>query len=100
MRQAEGQLAAQAQASYERMVRDWNAASPKKNVGAPPPTPAPGAPAGSAKDQRGTTSAANRAKQHWSLKCGPEQLSACGANLPPDAGRRARHRRLAVGFIR
>jgi transposase len=30
MRQAERQLAAQAQASYERMVRDWNAASPKK----------------------------------------------------------------------
>jgi transposase len=34
MRQAEKQLAAQAQASYERMVRDWQAASPKKNVGA------------------------------------------------------------------
>jgi len=34
MRQAEKQLAAQAQASYERMVRDWKAASPKKNVGA------------------------------------------------------------------
>src|SRR5687768_9380022 len=34
MRQAERQLAAQAQASYERMVRDWNAASQKKNVGA------------------------------------------------------------------
>ena len=34
MRQAETQLAAQAQASYERMVRDWNAASPNKNVGA------------------------------------------------------------------
>jgi transposase len=35
MRDAEKQLAAQAQASYERMVRDWNAASPtKKNVGA------------------------------------------------------------------
>ena len=34
MRQAETQLAAQAQASYERMVRDWKAASPKKNVGA------------------------------------------------------------------
>jgi transposase len=34
MRQAERQLAAQAQASYERMVRDWSAASPKKNVGA------------------------------------------------------------------
>jgi transposase len=30
MRQAEKQLAAQAQASYERIVRDWNAASPKK----------------------------------------------------------------------
>jgi transposase len=34
MRQAERQLAAQAQASYERMARDWSAASPKKNVGA------------------------------------------------------------------
>jgi transposase len=34
MRQAEKQLAAQAQASYERMVRDWKAASPNKNVGA------------------------------------------------------------------
>ena len=34
MRDAEKQLAAQAQASYERMVRDWQAASPKKNVGA------------------------------------------------------------------
>jgi transposase len=35
MRQAERQLAAQAQASYERMVRDRNAASPKnKKVGA------------------------------------------------------------------
>jgi transposase len=34
MRQAEKQLAAQAQASYERMVRDWKAASPQKNVGA------------------------------------------------------------------
>jgi hypothetical protein len=34
MRQAEKELAAQAQASYERMVRDWKAASPKKNVGA------------------------------------------------------------------
>jgi transposase len=34
MRDAEKQLAAQAQASYERMVRDWKAASPKKNVGA------------------------------------------------------------------
>ena len=34
MRHAEKQLAAQAQASYERMVRDWKAASPKKNVGA------------------------------------------------------------------
>ena len=34
MRQAEKQLAAQAQASYERMVRDWKAASPKKNAGA------------------------------------------------------------------
>src|ERR671922_2597574 len=34
MRQAEKQLAAQAQASYERMVRDWKAASPKKKRGA------------------------------------------------------------------
>jgi transposase len=34
MRQAERQLAAQAQASYERIVRDWNAASPKNNMGA------------------------------------------------------------------
>jgi transposase len=34
MRQAEKQLAAQAQASYERMVRDWKAASPKKHAGA------------------------------------------------------------------
>jgi transposase len=34
MRHAEKQLAAQAQASYERMVRDWKAASPTKNVGA------------------------------------------------------------------
>jgi transposase len=34
MRHAEKELAAQAQASYERMVRDWKAASPKKNVGA------------------------------------------------------------------
>src|SRR5215208_3584854 len=34
MRHAEKQLAAQAQASYERTVRDWKAASPKKNVGA------------------------------------------------------------------
>jgi transposase len=34
MRQAEKELAAQAQASYERMVRDWKAASPKKDVGA------------------------------------------------------------------
>ena len=30
MRHAEKQLAAQAQASYERMVRDWKSASPKK----------------------------------------------------------------------
>src|SRR3954447_26671993 len=30
MRKAERQLAAQAQASYERMVDDWKAASPKK----------------------------------------------------------------------
>src|SRR5919107_204084 len=35
MRRAEKQLAAQAQTSYERTVRDWNAASPKKRkVGA------------------------------------------------------------------
>jgi transposase len=34
MRHAERQLAAQAQASYKRMVRDWKAASPRKDVGA------------------------------------------------------------------
>jgi transposase len=34
MRHAEKALAAQAQASYERMVRDWQAASPRTNVGA------------------------------------------------------------------
>jgi hypothetical protein len=34
MRQAERALAEQAQASYERMVRDWQAASPKKEPGA------------------------------------------------------------------
>jgi transposase len=34
MRHAEKQLAAQAQASYERMVRDWNATSPKTKAGA------------------------------------------------------------------
>jgi hypothetical protein len=34
MRHAEKQLAAHAQASYERMVRDWKAASPTKDVGA------------------------------------------------------------------
>jgi hypothetical protein len=34
MRHAEKQLAAQAQASYERMVRDWKAASPSQDVGA------------------------------------------------------------------
>ena len=34
MRHAEKQLAAQAQASYERTVRDWNAASPKNKMGA------------------------------------------------------------------
>src|SRR5919108_3123577 len=34
MRHAEKQLAAPAQATYERMVRDCKAASPKKNVGA------------------------------------------------------------------
>jgi transposase len=32
MRQAEKQLAAQAQASYQRMVRDWQAASPSKEA--------------------------------------------------------------------
>jgi hypothetical protein len=34
MSQAPKQLAAQAQASYERTVRDWKAASPKKDTGA------------------------------------------------------------------
>jgi transposase len=34
MRQAEKQLAAQAQASYERTVRDWKAAPPRKEAGA------------------------------------------------------------------
>jgi hypothetical protein len=34
MRHAEKQLAAQAQACYERMVRDWKAASPNKKAGA------------------------------------------------------------------
>lgn len=34
MRQAEKQLAEQAQASYERTVRDWQAAGPKKKAGA------------------------------------------------------------------
>jgi transposase len=34
MRQAERELAHQAQASHERTVRDWNAASRKKKVGA------------------------------------------------------------------
>jgi hypothetical protein len=34
IRQAERQLAEQAQASYERMIRDWKAASPKKKAGA------------------------------------------------------------------
>ena len=34
MRHAEKQLAMQAQASYERMVRDWKATSPTKHVGA------------------------------------------------------------------
>jgi transposase len=34
MRQAEKQLAEQAQASYERSVRDWQAARPSKEVGA------------------------------------------------------------------
>jgi transposase len=34
MRRAEKQLAAQAQASYERTVRDWKASGPKKEAGA------------------------------------------------------------------
>ena len=34
MRHAEKELAAQAQASYERTVRDWKAASPKNKAGA------------------------------------------------------------------
>jgi hypothetical protein len=34
MRDAERRLAEQAQASYERMVRDWKAATPKKKAGA------------------------------------------------------------------
>jgi transposase len=34
MRQAERELAQQAEASYERTVRDWKAASPNKKVGA------------------------------------------------------------------
>jgi hypothetical protein len=35
MRRAEKQLAAQAQASYERTVRDWQATAPtKKDAGA------------------------------------------------------------------
>ena len=34
MRHTEKQLAAQAQASYERMIRDWQAASPKREMGA------------------------------------------------------------------
>jgi transposase len=34
MRQPEKELAAQAQASYERTVRDWRSSAPKKNVGA------------------------------------------------------------------
>jgi FAD binding domain len=34
MRRAEKQLAAQAQASYERTVRDWQASGPKKKAGA------------------------------------------------------------------
>jgi transposase len=37
MRQAEKQLAAQAQASYERTVRDWQAAGPKKRAQAVTP---------------------------------------------------------------
>jgi transposase len=34
MREAERELAQQAEASYQRMVSDWKAASPKKDVGA------------------------------------------------------------------
>jgi len=34
MRHTEKQLAARAQASYERMIRDWQAASPKREMGA------------------------------------------------------------------
>ena len=34
MRTAERELAQQAEASYQRMVSDWKAASPKKDVGA------------------------------------------------------------------
>jgi transposase len=34
MRQAERALALQAEASYVRMVRDWQATTPKKNAGA------------------------------------------------------------------
>ncbi|MFL5861726.1 MAG: hypothetical protein ACJ780_13240 [Solirubrobacteraceae bacterium] len=34
MREAERALAMQAEASYVRMVRDWQATAPKKNVGA------------------------------------------------------------------
>jgi hypothetical protein len=34
MREAERALARQAEASYERMVRDWQATAPKKKVGA------------------------------------------------------------------
>jgi hypothetical protein len=34
LRHAETRLAPQARASYERMVRDWKATSPKKHVGA------------------------------------------------------------------
>jgi hypothetical protein len=34
MRKAEQDLARQAEASYERIVRDWQATAPKKRVGA------------------------------------------------------------------
>ena len=34
MRQAERQLAEQAEASYKRMVHDWQAAAPARKVGA------------------------------------------------------------------
>jgi hypothetical protein len=40
MRQAERQLAEQAQASYERSIRDWQASGPKTNfIGRPKRAP-------------------------------------------------------------